>query len=309
MSQHITVVDYDPSWPERYLKERKVIAGILGTNCIAVWHIGSTSVPGMAAKPVIDIMAAVRDLSLVDDLSALFAQAGYEYMGEYGIPGRRYLRKGGLERTHQIHIFRADDTGNIVRHLAFREFMASHDEERSEYSHLKKELAVRFPYDIDGYCDGKDAFVRSMEEKALQEYDESWDRLYLSAAMARKERQISPFIEAGSVAASVLTADGNIYSGVCIDTACSLGMCAERNAVASMITNGEHLIKRLAVVMPDGLSGLPCGACQEMLMQLGPSGGDIEILCDYERKESVTLSRLVGPWWGMPRYGAGKDDV
>ena len=132
MPQHVTVSDYDPAWPEAYARERKAITGILGDNCLAIYHIGSTSVPGLPAKPIIDIMAAVRSLEQVDEAARDFAGIGYESCGEFGIPGRRYLRKGGDERTHQLHIFQAGDWNNIGRHLAFRDFMRSHEKEREE---------------------------------------------------------------------------------------------------------------------------------------------------------------------------------
>lgn len=192
MPQHVTVSDYDPAWLEAYARERKAITGILGDNCLAIYHIGSTSVPGLPAKPIIDIMAAVRSLEQVDEAAGAFAGIGYEFCGEFGIPGRRYLRKGGDERTHQLHIFQAGDWNNIGRHLAFRDFMRSHEKEREEYGALKKDLARRFPYDIGSYCDGKDAFVRSMEEKALSCIDDSWDRLYLAAREVQYERKLSP---------------------------------------------------------------------------------------------------------------------
>lgn len=112
MPQHITVVNYDPEWPSKYVRERDYITEILKDNCISIYHIGSTSVPGLAAKPIIDIMAVVRSLEEVDTVADKFAEIGYEYLGEFGIKGRRYLRKGGDERTHQIHIFRRT-TGTI----------------------------------------------------------------------------------------------------------------------------------------------------------------------------------------------------
>ena len=256
MPQHITVLNYDPEWPLKYERERKAIAEILDGNGISIYHIGSTSVPGLAAKPIIDMMAVVRSLEKVDDARGKFSELGYEYLGEFGIVGRRYFRKGGDERTHQIHIFQADDWNNIERHLAFRDYMRTHEKERTEYAKIKTALAQRFPYDIDGYCDGKDAFVREMEKRALLEYDGTWDRLYIAARKVQYERKISPTIDAGAVCAALLTEKGNIYTGVCIDTACSLGMCAERNAIANMITNGESHIKKIAAVMPDaGLAG------------------------------------------------------
>ena len=297
MPQHITVLNYDPEWPLKYERERKAIAEILDGNGISIYHIGSTSVPGLAAKPIIDMMAVVRSLEKVDDARGKFSELGYEYLGEFGIAGRRYFRKGGDERTHQIHIFQADDWNNIERHLAFRDYMRTHEKERVEYAEIKTALAQRFPYDIDGYCDGKDAFVREMEKRALLEYDGTWDRLYIAARKVQYERKISPTIDAGAVCAALLTEKGNIYTGVCIDTACSLGMCAERNAIANMITNGESHIKKIAAVMPDGKAGMPCGACREFMMQLDECAGEIEILCDYETKGTVKLKALLPDWW------------
>lgn len=170
MPQHIIVVDYDPLWPLLFRKEADAISRILGDNLVLIHHIGSTSVPFLAAKPIIDIMPVVKDLSDVDAVSGEFVKLGYEYLGEFGIKGRRYLRKGGQERTHQIHIFQMEDDTNILRHLAFRDYLRSHRDVAMEYAALKKDLAARFPYDIDGYCDGKDAFVKKIENLALAEY-------------------------------------------------------------------------------------------------------------------------------------------
>ena len=97
-----------------------------------------------------------------------------------------------------------------------------------------------------------------------------WDKLYNEALKVQNGRAISPFIDAGGVAAAILTKSGNIYVGVCIDTASTLGMCAERNAIANMITNGESKIDKVVAVMPDGRIGAPCGACRELMVQLMP---------------------------------------
>ena len=299
MSQHIVVTNYNPLWPKEFEKEARWIKAIIAGNDISIYHIGSTSVPGLAAKPIIDIMAVVRSLEKVDAAAEKFSDAGYEYLGEFGIAGRRYLRKGGDERTHQIHIFQADDWHNIGRHLAFRDYMRTHKKEREEYAGIKKALAQKFPYDIDGYCAGKENFVREIEERALAQYDGTWDKLYIAARSVQYERNISPLIEAGTVSAALLSASGTIYTGVCIDTACSLGMCAERNAIANMITNGESRIVKIVVVMPDGKAGMPCGACREFMMQLNKTAGEIEILRDYETKKAIRLQSLVPEWWSM----------
>lgn len=130
----------------------------------------------------------------------------------------------------------------------------------------------------------------------------TWNLLYEAARAVQKERAVSPFIDAGGVAAALLTQKGNVYVGVCLDTACSLGMCAERNAIASMITQGESRIVRLLALMPDGRPGLPCGSCQELLMQLDQNSGEIEILLDLESGESVRLKELMPDWWGLARW-------
>lgn len=128
-----------------------------------------------------------------------------------------------------------------------------------------------------------------------------WETLYNRARAVQRGRAVSPLMEAGQVAAAVLTRKGNIYVGVCIDAACGLGMCAERNAMANMLTHGEHEIEKLVALMPDGRVGPPCGACREFMRQLGPDSGDIEILMDYPARRVVTLRALTPDWWGEER--------
>lgn len=129
-----------------------------------------------------------------------------------------------------------------------------------------------------------------------------WDVLYEKALEVQNGRVISPFVDAGGVAAAILTKEGNIYVGVCIDTCCSLGMCAERNAIANMITNGESKIDKVVAVMGDGRVGSPCGACRELMMQLSPESSKIEILTDKETKTTVTLGEVMPDWWGRERF-------
>ncbi len=129
-----------------------------------------------------------------------------------------------------------------------------------------------------------------------------WNKLYEEAKKVQNDRVISPFIEAGGVSAAILTKKGNIYVGVCIDTASTLGMCAERNAIANMITNGEHEIVKVVAIMSDGSLGTPCGACREYMMQLDKNSGEIEILLNLETKEIVKLKELIPNWWGESRF-------
>ncbi len=129
-----------------------------------------------------------------------------------------------------------------------------------------------------------------------------WEKLYNAARRVQNDRTVSPFIDAGGVAAAILTKQGNIYVGVCIDTASTLGMCAERNAIANMITNGESKIDKVVAVMPDGKVGSPCGACREYMMQLDRDSGDIEILVDLDTLKTVRLGELLPDWWGRERF-------
>ena len=129
-----------------------------------------------------------------------------------------------------------------------------------------------------------------------------WQILYDKARSVLNPRTISPIIEAGSVGAAILTKAGNIYVGVCIDTASTLGMCAERNAIANMITNGESQIAKVVAVMEDGRVGAPCGACREYMMQLDKDSANIEILMDLDTRRTVTLGELTPQWWGRERF-------
>ena len=165
---NILVVDYNPGWLEAFKDEAAQIKRILGDNLLQVFHIGSTSVPGLRAKPIIDIMPVVRSLARVDDCTAAFEGIGYEVMGEFGMPGRMYMRKGGDNRTHQIHTFQYDNTADIVRHLAFRDYLRCRPDICSEYGKLKSDLARHYPSDIEAYGDGKEDFVKQVERDALQ---------------------------------------------------------------------------------------------------------------------------------------------
>lgn len=163
----VQVVPYDPSWPSRYRREAALLREALGDCLVEIHHIGSTSVPGLWAKPIIDILPVVTAVEEADRRRAALEALGYEYLGEFGIPGRRYLRKGGEHRTHQVHLFGRESRDEIRRHLAVPAYLRCHPDAARDYAQLKRRLARRFPRDIDGYCDGKDAFVKALERAAL----------------------------------------------------------------------------------------------------------------------------------------------
>ena len=128
--------------------------------------------------------------------------------------------------------------------------------------------------------------------------DKIWINLYNEALKVLNPRKVSNIIEAGEVAAAVESESGNIYVGVCIDSACTLGICAERNAIFNMITNGENKIKRVIAVNSDGKSIPPCGACRELMTQIMPEEyKSIEIMLDYDKGRATTLGELTPVWW------------
>ncbi|MDE5619024.1 MAG: cytidine deaminase [Ruminococcus sp.] len=125
-----------------------------------------------------------------------------------------------------------------------------------------------------------------------------WEKLYLSAKSVQNEHRISDYVTAGEVAAAVLSESGRIYTGVCIDTCSTLGICAEHNAIFNMITNGESRIDKVLALMPDGKICAPCGACRELMVQLmSDSYKDIEIMLDYETRTTVKLGDITPEWW------------
>ena len=165
----VTVTDYNPRWPELYRQEAARLEAALGDNLVRMFHMGSTSVPGLRAKPVIDIMGLVWDLKKVEDCRPAFEELGYKVLGECGIPGRRYMRRGGdgTPRTHHVHLHQFDDSRNILKDIAFREFLRCHPEQAAAYGALKSRLAWEFPEDYMGYCRGKEKFVEQLSKQAL----------------------------------------------------------------------------------------------------------------------------------------------
>ena len=128
--------------------------------------------------------------------------------------------------------------------------------------------------------------------------DKIWTEMYNAAKSVRVPRKISDYVEAGEVAAAVLSSSGRIYVGVCMDTCSALGICAERNAIFNMVTNGENEIRRVLAIMPDGSNGAPCGACRELMVQLMPENyKSVEIMLDFEQNKVITLGELTPEWW------------
>lgn len=128
--------------------------------------------------------------------------------------------------------------------------------------------------------------------------DKIWTEMYEKAKAVLKERKLSNYVTCGEVAAAVLSKSGKIYTGVCIDTCSTLGICAERNAIFNMITNGEHEIDKVLCIMSDGSNGAPCGACRELMVQIMAGNYyDVEIMLDFNSQKVVKLGDITPEWW------------
>ena len=128
--------------------------------------------------------------------------------------------------------------------------------------------------------------------------DEIWNTLYSEAKKVLNPRKVSDMMETAGVAAAVESISGKIYVGVCVEGACTLGICAERNAIFNMLTNGEDAMKRVVAVNWDGKVLSPCGACREVMTQLMPKTYlGIEVMFDFDKKVVKTLGELTQEWW------------
>jgi len=159
------------NWKLMFKEEARKLKSIFGKEILHIHHIGSTSVPELKAKPIIDILPVVREIHIVDNFIDEMKYIGYESKGENGITGRRYFQKGGDNRTHHVHIYQFGSY-EIKRHLAFRDYLLVHPEVKDSYGQLKEKLAEKFPYDVESYISGKEPLVKEIEVKALEWYKE-----------------------------------------------------------------------------------------------------------------------------------------
>lgn len=166
----VEVTRYNDQWPLMFKEEAEKLMKIFGQEVLEIHHIGSTSIQGLEAKPVIDIMPVVKNISEVDSCNRSMESIGYEAKGEYGIAGRRYFQKGGDNRTHHIHVFELGSP-HIDRHLAFRDYLRAHQDVAKEYGTIKRNLMKQHPYDMESYINGKAAFVMETERSALAWYN------------------------------------------------------------------------------------------------------------------------------------------
>jgi GrpB-like predicted nucleotidyltransferase (UPF0157 family) len=163
----VEVVPPDRNWQSMFEAESQQLSIAFGDNAIAIHHIGSTAINTIYAKPIIDILVEVKDIQKVDDRNTDIAALGYVAMGELGIGGRRFFRQDDRDgiRTHHIHTFMVG-SAQVIRHLAFRDYLRSHPKDAMEYSELKQQLAQTYSDDIESYMDGKAEFIKEIDRQA-----------------------------------------------------------------------------------------------------------------------------------------------
>lgn len=164
MGDPIVICDYDPAWVERFEAEREKLAVALWPHVLRIEHVGSTSVPGLAAKPVVDIAVSLRTLAVMPEMRIHLATLDFRYRGEEGMPGRHYLCKpidppGRAHRVAQLHVT-AEGSRDFRNHVLFRDYLRAHREAREEYAALKRAIAAEVRDDIAAYIEGKGDFVR-----------------------------------------------------------------------------------------------------------------------------------------------------
>ena len=165
----VRVVPYNPDWLKCFQAERDLLRSALGAKVLEIRHIGSTAIPGMPAKPIIDILVAVRNLVDVSDFVNALVRLGYEDKGDGGIVGRRYFVKGTeARRTHHLNFYEMNSSG-WATHILFCEYLKSHNDVAKEYADLKLTLAKNFPTDRASYTNGKEQFVTAVVERAANE--------------------------------------------------------------------------------------------------------------------------------------------
>lgn len=162
MPRIVEFVAYDPTWPQQFADESAKIRTVLGENCIAVYHIGSTSVPGLSAKPLLDIMLVVKNITQTNRSG--LESLGYIDRGELGMPFRIYMHRGAPQHTHHLHIW---EQGNpeIEKHLLFRDYLINNESAKRQYADLKQKLALQYRNEHRSYTTLKDHFIKDLIAK------------------------------------------------------------------------------------------------------------------------------------------------
>lgn len=159
-AKHVVVLPYDDQWKQDFFKIKTELADALGQLATGIEHVGSTSVEGLSAKPVIDIDVVIKDYSVFDNVVIALEKIGYRHEGNLGIPGREAFKYDGKEHLKKHHLYVCpEDSEELKRHIAFRDYLRSHPDAVKEYSRIKEDGARMYPYDIDRYIEYKSPLI------------------------------------------------------------------------------------------------------------------------------------------------------
>ena len=162
-TRHVVVLPYDSQWKQDFLKIKDELADALGQLALDIEHVGSTSVPGLPAKPIIDIDVVIEDDSMLDQVIHALEKIGYHHEGNMGIEGREAFGYDGKEYLRNHHLYVCPrDSAELHRHIAFRDYLRSHPEAVREYGRIKEEGARLYPFDIDGYIEYKTSCIEKI---------------------------------------------------------------------------------------------------------------------------------------------------
>ena len=160
VTKHVVVLPYDERWKQDFLAIKAELTEALGPLAIRIEHVGSTSIQGLSAKPVIDIDVVMKDYSVLEDVVSALGRIGYRHEGDLGIAGREAFKYDGKEHLKKHHLYVCpEDSPELRRHIAFRDHLRTHPEAVREYSRIKEEGAKRYPDDIERYIEYKAPFI------------------------------------------------------------------------------------------------------------------------------------------------------
>ena len=163
VTKHVVVLPYDRQWKQDFLQIKDELQNALGEMALRIEHVGSTSVQGLSAKPIIDIDVAIKDYSVFDDVVSALGSIGYQHEGNLGIEGREAFKYDGKEHLQQHHLYVCpQNSAELKRHIAFRNYLRNHPEAVREYSRIKEEGATLYPYDIEKYIEHKSPFIEEI---------------------------------------------------------------------------------------------------------------------------------------------------
>ena len=175
MTTPIIIEEYDPHWPERFNAVRSRLAPVIGKFAAAIEHVGSTAVPGLAAKPIIDIDILLKSAKDLPRVIAKLKTVGYEHQGTLGVPGRDVFKAPTHDIYHHLYVC-STDSPEFFRHIAFRDYLRKHPKDAEDYARLKRCLAGKFSIDRDAYTQAKTDFIQEILRRADLENKEHSSR-------------------------------------------------------------------------------------------------------------------------------------